>query len=398
MKWIKSYTNFKFDRVNENIIFTEFTHKTIIDTQFKKALESLSIDCKPEDVVNWAKKTIFSTKSDSFILRLPIEELRASGGKGGSFLKPNYYNQPNKKPDEIAYRDCEDISYYFMMEDFFSKGGGLFADPVEAFDEQKRCALLYVKQLFDNKFKSNRMPYEIIKFMMKRIRKSVATEIKLPDKNVVGFRNDSKGGPRIMGDNFHQLPHPNRPEWKESTEWDGFFKDDSPTAIIPELKKLLISCGGRGLFKPEMIKATLDSKGRISYEYLPEWKEVYEPIMKKKRTAFYNWFTKTIYDHFINSVKKIKLDTVLKHLEQIKIDLKGSKFDVGDDVVYLRKDKTIEDYKALDKEQSKDIENKPTSEIVGSGKITKISDDNFTIEYKPGKVVIKPRNMIISKV
>ncbi len=403
MKWIKSYTKFRYNKINEEIIFTEFTFKAIIETQFTKALESLSIDCKPEDVINWAKKTIFSTKSDSFILRLPIEELRASGGKGGSFLKPNYYNQPWRKTDEIAYSDCEDRTYYTMMERIFSKGGGLFADPNEAFDDKIECGLLYVKKVFANKFKSNPMPYEVIKYMMKSIRSSVAKDIKLPDKNIISFgANFSKGGPRLMEDDFHSLGHINNKKWKTNTEWEGFFIDETPTAIIPELKKLLISCGGRGLFKPEMINVHIKNGPRgpaEKYEFLPAWKAVYEPIIKKKRTAFYNWFTTKVYGHFDASVEKIGTDTVTKYLQQIKIDSSGKvKFEVGDKVVYLRKDKTIEEWNKLSDSDKENLDKKPASEIIGRGEVTKVQDKDIKIEYKPGEFVTKTSDQLIKKI
>ena len=396
MKWIKSYTKFKSDSILESVVFSENTYKTIINTQFSKSLESLPDDCKPEDIIKWLKEGLLSTKSELFLLRPAIEELKASGGKGGSFLKPGYYNQPSRKADNIPLEDCEDLPHYSFMEGIFSKGGGLFADPNEFFDKKEECGLIYVKPLMSKKFGSNRIPYEVVKYIMKSVRQSVARKLKIPDKNLINFSDSSKGGPGLMRDSFTTYNHKSPDTYKGL--WRGFFKDESATPYIPELKKLLISCGGRDLFKPEMVNPkdikTPGGQMSVEYEYLPTWKSDYEPIIKKKRSAFYNWFTTKVYGLVSSAVSDIDSGKVKKHLESLKIT-SVPKYDVGTKVVYLRKDKNIEDWNKLSDVEKESLDKKPTSEIVGRGTVTEVKGDEIKIEYSPDKFATKKMSEII---
>ena len=84
MKWIKSYTKFK-QRINEKVIYNNNSIKFMTETQVNKALKSLDVESKPQDVINWVKTTLLNPKSDSFLLRLPVEEMKTSGGVGGTF-------------------------------------------------------------------------------------------------------------------------------------------------------------------------------------------------------------------------------------------------------------------------------------------------------------------------
>lgn len=80
--------------------------------------------------------------------------------------------------------------------------------------------------------------------------------------------------------------------------------------------------------------------------------------------------------------KKIEAD--YKNFDSVK----AVKLKEGDNVIYLLKDKTKEDWDKLSDEQKKKPEEKPTSDIVGVHKIEKIEGDNYTLLDSEGKPTI----------
>lgn len=89
-------------------------------------------------------------------------------------------------------------------------------------------------------------------------------------------------------------------------------------------------------------------------------------------------------------VKKIYNDTMKKAGN-------GPEYKEGDQVIYLLKDKTMDDWNKLNDNQKKNPKEKPASDIVGIGKIQKIQDDKITIEYTEGKTTEKSTSEIISR-
>ena len=64
-------------------------------------------------------------------------------------------------------------------------------------------------------------------------------------------------------------------------------------------------------------------------------------------------------------------------------------------VVYLRKDKNIEDWNKLSDVEKESLDKKPTSEIVGRGTVTEVKGDEIKIEYSPDKFATKKMSEII---
>jgi hypothetical protein len=95
---------------------------------------------------------------------------------------------------------------------------------------------------------------------------------------------------------------------------------------------------------------------------------------------------------------EVKSKEMQKSLEE-GINKKPVSYQVGDEVIYLLKDKTIQDWEKITDEQKKDVKNKPASDIVGVGKIEKIEGDKFIIDYgdDKGLKADKTSDKIISK-
>lgn len=72
-------------------------------------------------------------------------------------------------------------------------------------------------------------------------------------------------------------------------------------------------------------------------------------------------------------------------------------FKVGDKVIYVYKDKSIDDWMDLSDEERKKPEEKPASDIVGVKKIEKIEGDKLFFTDKNGKEFSKNKGDIINK-
>lgn len=79
------------------------------------------------------------------------------------------------------------------------------------------------------------------------------------------------------------------------------------------------------------------------------------------------------------------------------INTKPVEYNEGDEVIYLRKDKKIDDWNSLSDEDKKNPSEGEAPKIVTIGKIQKKDGDNFTIEYADGETVEKTSSQIISK-
>jgi hypothetical protein len=80
------------------------------------------------------------------------------------------------------------------------------------------------------------------------------------------------------------------------------------------------------------------------------------------------------------------------------MEVKPVEYNDGDEVVYLKQDKTIDQWNSLSDEDKKNPSEGKASEVVSVGKIQKKDGDNFTIEYgDEGKTTDKTSSEIISK-
>jgi hypothetical protein len=80
------------------------------------------------------------------------------------------------------------------------------------------------------------------------------------------------------------------------------------------------------------------------------------------------------------------------------LNTKPVEYNDGDEVVYLKQDKTIDQWNSLSDEDKKNPSEGKASEIVAVGKIQKKDGDKFTIEYgDEGKTTDKTSSEIVSK-
>lgn len=80
------------------------------------------------------------------------------------------------------------------------------------------------------------------------------------------------------------------------------------------------------------------------------------------------------------------------------MEVKPVEYNDGDEVVYLKQDKTMDQWNSLSDEDKKNPSEGKASEFVSVGKIQKKDGDNFTIEYgDEGKTTDKTSSEIISK-
>lgn len=88
-----------------------------------------------------------------------------------------------------------------------------------------------------------------------------------------------------------------------------------------------------------------------------------------------------------------KIESSYKNFDSVKsVDYKA-----GDDVIYLLKNKTRDDWNKLNDEQKKLTNESPAISIVGTGRIQKIENNIVYINYGDGKITEKSPNDIIYK-
>ena len=381
MKYLKSYKRFKnTNKFNESVVFSVKTISSIVTPQVNKAIESLG-GVKPDSVIKWIKSTIMNPKSGTFLLKNMIEELKANG----SFLPKGYSGSSS---ESVATQfDYNDLNYYRFMQGVFDSEYGVLADPDDIknnkvnFIGQKNiptdCGLFFIQQIFQKKFGNDKVPYMVVEYCIKRIRKDVAQRIKyVSDSKRPDFIDEFQ--PRAGGEQDVKVENEKIPT--------GCFKEEGPTSTIPELKQILIKCGGRDLYKKDMLPA--------------DEKKILLPIAQKKRLAFYNWFTGTVYSTITQVLNEINESDVTKSLKDQGIDTDSGKivYKVDDKVVYLKKDKTIEEWNKLKDFQKQNLKESPASDIVATGKVTEVEGDNIKIEYKEGEFANKTSDEIIKKI
>ena len=381
MKYLKSYKRFKnTNKFNESVVFSVKTISSIVTPQVNKAIESLG-DVKPDSVIKWIKSTIMNPKSGTFLLKNMIEELKANG----SFLPKGYSGSSS---ESVATQfDYNDLNYYRFMQGVFDSEYGVLADPDDIKNNKvnfigkknihTNCGLFFIQQIFQKKFGNDKVPYMVVEYCIKRIRKDVAQRIKyVSDSKRQDFIDEFQ--PRAGGEQDVKVENEKIPT--------GCFKEEGPTSTIPELKQILIKCGGRDLYKKDMLPA--------------DEKKILLPIAQKKRLAFYNWFTGTVYSTITQVLNEINESDVTKSLKDQGIDTDSGKivYKVDDKVVYLKKDKTIEEWNKLKDFQKQNLKESPASDIVATGKVTEVEGDNIKIEYKEGEFANKTSDEIIKKI
>ena len=422
MKFIRGYKEYKEFRetsLNESILWSTFTCKATVTLQMKKAFDSFPTKPSPDSILNWVKSTILDPESPSFLVSPLLEELKASGGAGGKVLPAKYHGTMNYI--DLPERDYMDIKYYQFMEMVFGKKGGILASPddiyalnvVDAFLGQKitrdSCGLFHVEYMCEERFEGNSMPFAIIKYCVRRVRSEVAKQISFVEKyesrtgiEIQKYEHVGPTGKKpVNGPSVKEAVDPTAKgvtqsgtqsgtqslaqEEKSGSIPTGCFLDTNTTNHIPELKQLLIKVGFRDVDDPAKSPA--------------ERKKIYEPIIQKKRQVFYNYMKTSVYTKFKGSVDKIKDVEVEKYLESVNIDSTGKQtFTEEDFVLYLKKDKTMKDWKELKDHKKADFEDDETKEIASTGKVVGVEENIYKIEFKAGEFTKKTADQIIKKI
>ncbi len=398
MKFIHGYNSFRLTKVNEQILFGQWTLKATVQMQMKKAFAQLPEKISAQTILKWVSSTLLNTKSDSFIIYPLIEEFKISGGKGGSVLPGKYHGiQSTVEPPT---NDYQDIVYYKFMENIFSSQVGILSDPndvkspgkVDSFSgnksENRNSGLFWIEQECQKQFEDNPLPFAIIKYCIKRVRAQVAKEISfIPTKNRNWGDDNISNIFKPYKSTFNQKDKKQVESEEEDKIPGGCFVNENPINHIPELKSILLKVGFRDVDDPK--KSPADRA------------KAYEPIRKKKRDAFCNYFKTSVYQKFELVVKSIKEGDIEKYLKERKIDVQSGKqsFSKDDVVVYLKKGKTIKDWNDLKDFQKAELDNSDTKEVVSTGTIVEVQeDDQYQIMYQDGKFAIKSSNEIIKKI
>lgn len=120
---------------------------------------------------------------------------------------------------------------------------------------------------------------------------------------------------------------------------------------------------------------------------------------KKKKELTINWVERNLLVRLLKYIQEIKPEEVDKYLKSKNIDVSGSSdYKVNDNVIYLLKGKTKEEWSKLtNEEKSKPLE-APANLIVGVHKIAKIDGNTLTLFDKNDKpTIVKNIDDIISK-
>lgn len=136
--------------------------------------------------------------------------------------------------------------------------------------------------------------------------------------------------------------------------------------------------------------------------HLPELKKILlstkEDDTKKKELAI-NWVERNLLPRLLKYIQEIKPEEVDKYLKTKNIDVTNSSdYKVDDNVIYLLKNKTKEDWSKLTEEERSKPLDAPANLIVGVHKIAKIDGNMLTLFDKDNKPsIVKSMDEIISK-
>jgi len=343
MSFIKKFESFKNSRIDEAVGYGPMAIPGLIALTFKPALDKLGQNPNVEEILQWIGKELLSPGSSSFLFKPILDEV-ANPGTGK-------WNKPGGVSGDAHY--YMDSSYIAAMA-MFSEKSSLLGEKEE---NVANSGLEEMQKLCSEKFKDNKLPWTVIRYCLVKARQLVAAEIKyLP------YEQRSKNSGFALKDKKIESKVPL-----------GCFIDEAPSKHLPELKKVLIECGGRDL---------------------GEDKNALKELAKKKKAAFLTYF-KGVLNKFSPALKKITEQEISEFLKKNKIG-SGEGYKEGEEVIYLRRGKTMDDWKNLP-DKDKESLGDSTKEIVGSGKITAIDGDSYTIEFKKGEKTVKSKSEIVKK-
>lgn len=144
------------------------------------------------------------------------------------------------------------------------------------------------------------------------------------------------------------------------------ISDINDTTHLPDLKKILLSAGDDD---------------------------------KKKKDLTINWVERNLLVRLLKYIQEIKPVDVDKYLKSKDIDTSNSTdYKVDDNVIYLLKNKTKENWDSLTDDEKSKPKDSPANTIVGINKIAKVSGNTLTLFDKDNNPrIVKTFDDIISK-
>ncbi len=368
MKFIrnyKSYKNYKslLEANKEGITVNSFVVDDIIGVQIKKFLEKVKENVSVDELVELIKTDLLNSQSPNFIIKPVVDEFSSPGSAAW-----------NNSEDEIKFGDnyIQDFTFLKVANNIFSSEGYFLGTDKAIAESTANSGIKEIKKICDEKFGDNKVPYNIIKYCLVKVRKDISTIYKYVE-------SDEPVGLVEQGDVSTKVP-------------PGCFADETPGKSLPELKKILIDCGGREDWEPISKETPSAKTAELNKKLLLKLK----PVADKKRLAFLN-FLKKVTVSMTESVKKITSQEIEGFLEKNGLST-GTKFVEGDKVLYLKKDKTIDDWDKLSDKDKENLESEITKEVVAEGKIKSVKEDVIEIEFGgEGKVTTKKKSEIIKK-
>jgi hypothetical protein len=278
----------------------------------------------------------------------------------------------------------------YETDEFFQKYNILGADdkPVRVGQPRPylgKGALNLIEDDFSKRFPGNPIPFKLVKYIIERVRKEVADELKVPLSQFIYKPTPTDD---LNKDVFFQTENQVPDELKNLPFF--CFKTEAGSKYLPTLSKKLVDCGGRDL-RPEGKKTNFDS---ILGPEGAGVKAKFKAVAEKKKMVFVNWLKSEVISNFSEKLSKISESDLDEYIAKNKLS-KKTIYEVGDEVFYLRKGKTIEDYKNL-----KVDDTEKEKEVIAKGKITKFDEDKgeYTLEAESGKVIQKTTSQLIKKI
>jgi len=411
MKYIKQYNNFRqFRRLNEaEEVENQNTEEKALDYSFwnnsrvAKTIESVGKPGSPLAHIEIIKNQNIPDDPTKKEILAWVKELVPK------LFKPHVsYLETMKLTDEAASspeRVVSDVPWFgealrfltknrsilsYETDEFFQKYNILGAENKPLRVGQPRPylgkgALNLIEDDFSKRFPGNPIPFKLVKYIIERVRKEVADELKVPPSQ---FIYKPTATDDLNKDVFFQTENQVPEELKNLPFF--CFKTEAGSKYLPTLSKKLIACGGRDL-RPEGTKSNFDS---ILGPQGAAVKAKFKAVAEQKKLAFVSWLKAEVLAKFNEKLSKVSESDLDEFIAKNKLN-KKTLYEVGDEVIYLRKGKTLEDYKNL-----KPDDNEKEKEVIARGRITKFDEEKgeYTLESESGKIIQKTTAQLIKKI
>jgi len=358
--------------------------------------KNMNLPDKPSksEILDWVKKLIPQ------IFQITIQEIESL--KLTDDTKNRLWTQ---QPENLV----EDVLWMIQGLEFLTKTGSLLSYETDEFFSKWNVLELYnedrgkrvgvgkphhlsgkgatnlIEDEFSKKYINNPIPFKLVKYIITRVRKEVADEMKVPPiKCLLNPVETDDFNKEFLYRTEETLK--NIPEELKNVPFQC-FRSNSGSKYLPTLSKKLIACGGRDL-RPEGQESNI--------LYGPEGvvlRQKYKVVAEKKKLAFLNWVKSDLIPLYTQKLNQISESDLEEYMSKNKIK-ETATYEVGDRVVYLRKDKTIEDWKKI----PDDDDGSARKEVALEGDITEVKEDELKIKTESGDIIAKNTSQIVKKI